>query len=63
MDNEQSFKEALAKGRYEDYFVDRFAGDFGHCTPEGNNLLASAVAEAVIKAGFGGQRLQDNNVK
>lgn len=63
VDNEKSFKEALAKGRYEDYFVDRFAGDFGHCTPEGNNLLASAVAEAVIKAGFGGQRLQDNNVK
>ena len=32
VDNEAVFREALKKGRYEDYFIDRFAGDFGHCT-------------------------------
>lgn len=49
VDNERIFKEAVAKGRFEDYFIDRFAGDFGHCTPRGNNLLANNIAEAIIR--------------
>lgn len=49
VDNEKVFKDALKEGRYEDYFSDRFAGDFGHCTAKGNRLLAENIAEALIK--------------
>lgn len=49
VDNEKIFKDALKEGRYEDYFTDRFAWDFGHCTPKGNNLLANNIAEAIIR--------------
>lgn len=49
VDNERIFKEALAKGSFEDYFTDRFAGDFGHCTAKGNNLLANNISEAIIR--------------
>jgi len=52
VDNEKVFKDALLRGKYEDYFRDAFAGDFGHCTPEGNRLLAENVAKAIIKECF-----------
>ena len=44
VDNEMVFKEALKQGKYEDYFVNIFAGDFGHCTRKGNRLLAENIA-------------------
>ena len=47
VDNEQIFKEAVGRSRYEDYFSDNFAGDFGHCTPKGNRLLAENIARVV----------------
>lgn len=49
VDNEKIFKDALAAGRYEDFFIDRFAGDFGHCTTKGNHLLAQNIASAILK--------------
>ena len=52
VDNEGIFKEALKNGRYQDYFVDRFAGDFGHCTRKGNTLLANNIAQVIIKEYF-----------
>ena len=52
IDNEAVFREALKKGKYEDYFIDRFAGDFGHCTPEGNRLMASNVADTLLREYF-----------
>ncbi len=52
VDNEGIFKEALKDGRYQDYFVDKFAGDFGHCTRKGNMLLANNIAQAIIKEYF-----------
>ncbi|OGX16120.1 MAG: hypothetical protein A2166_00050 [Omnitrophica WOR_2 bacterium RBG_13_41_10] len=52
VDNEKIFNEAVAKGRYEDYFTDRFAGDFGHCTEKGNRLLAENIAEALLREYF-----------
>lgn len=52
VDNERVFKDALKEGRYEDYFTDRFAWDFGHCTPRGNNVLANNIAQAIIKEYF-----------
>ena len=52
VDNEAVFKEALKKGRYEDYFIDRFAGDFGHCTPLGNKIIADNAADVLWKEYF-----------
>ena len=49
MDNKEVFKEALKNGSYEDYFEDRFAGDFGHCTGKGNYILAENVAKSILK--------------
>ncbi len=48
VDNEKNFKKALASGRYEDYFVDRFAKEFGHATPKGNNLIAQNLADVIL---------------
>ncbi|MCK5493746.1 MAG: hypothetical protein KAJ14_11610 [Candidatus Omnitrophica bacterium] len=52
VDNEKVFKEALGGGEYKDYFTDKFAGDFGHCTPKGNKLLAENVAKVLLKEVF-----------
>lgn len=52
VDNEDLFKEAIEQGSYEEYFVDQFAGDFGHCTPRGNHLLAENVANTILKIYF-----------
>lgn len=49
VDNERIFKDALRAARYEDYFTDRFAGDFGHCTEKGNRLLAENLAGAISR--------------
>ena len=49
IDNELIFKNAVNSGSYAKYFTDRFAGDFGHCTIEGNKLLAENIATEVLK--------------
>lgn len=54
VDNEKLFKAALKRGSYEDYFVDQFAGDFGHCTPIGNYLLAKNIADTLLASSFKG---------
>jgi Flp pilus assembly protein TadD len=50
VDNGQIFKDAVAEHGYDHYFIDMFAGNFGHCTKKGNSLLANNVAEAIVKA-------------
>lgn len=45
MSNKENFQEELEKGSYDDLFIDRFAGDFGHCTKRGNRLIAENIAE------------------
>ena len=52
VDNEQVFKEAVRKGSYKKYFRDMFGGDFGHCTPKGNLLLAQNIADVILKEVF-----------
>lgn len=52
VDNEGVFKEAILKNGLSAYFVDMFAGDFGHCTPEGNRLLAENIARTILKEVF-----------
>jgi tetratricopeptide (TPR) repeat protein len=52
VDNERVFKEALRKGSYKEYFRDMFAGDFGHCTQKGNELLAQNIADVILREVF-----------
>ncbi len=48
VDNESSFKKRVEQEGYEAYFVDRFAGDFGHCSRKGNDLLAANVGRVIM---------------
>jgi len=48
VDNQESFKNAIQAASYEDYFTDYFAGDFGHCTRDGNRLLAKNIAATIL---------------
>ena len=48
VDNEELFKDAVAKDGYDEYFVDIFGGDFGHCTAKGNKLIAENLGEIII---------------
>jgi len=52
VDNRTIFEEALKNGKYEDYFIDKFADVFGHCTKKGNKLLAENIANTIIKEYF-----------
>lgn len=52
VDNENTFKSALRKSSYREYFTDIFGGDFGHCTEKGNRLLAENIAQVVLKKCF-----------
>jgi len=52
VDNEQIFKEAIARENYDKYFTDNFGGDFGHCTVKGNRLMAENVANVILKEFF-----------
>lgn len=48
VDNEDSFKRAIRREGYDAYFEDSFGGEFGHCTPKGNRLLAENIARAIL---------------
>ncbi|MBI3505063.1 MAG: hypothetical protein HY059_09495 [Proteobacteria bacterium] len=51
VDNAPGFRAALARGRYEDLFVDRFGGRWGHCTEAGNRIIAENVYAALRSEG------------
>jgi len=53
VNNEKIFKDAVRRESYEEYFIDDFAGDFGHCTAKGNRLLAENIANVILKEVFG----------
>ncbi|MBN1912846.1 MAG: tetratricopeptide repeat protein, partial [Candidatus Omnitrophica bacterium] len=53
IDNEKIFKEAVKNDGYKIYFLDMAGGDFGHCTPKGNRLLAENIAEVILEKVFG----------
>jgi len=48
VDNEKMFNEGVKREGYDEYFNDCFAGDFGHCTPKGNRLLAENIAGVIL---------------
>jgi len=52
VDNEQVFKEAVKEKGYQYYFTDSFGGSFGHCTLEGNQLLAQNISEVILNQIF-----------
>lgn len=52
VDNEAVFKEALNRTDYNNLFEDRFGIDFGHCTAEGNELLAENIARVLFEEYF-----------
>jgi tetratricopeptide (TPR) repeat protein len=47
VDNKESFDRALARRRYDEIFSDRFSGSWGHCTSEGNRIIAENAARAL----------------
>ena len=49
VENVANFEEALKSAEYSELFIDRFAGNFGHCTGAGNRLLAENLAEVILK--------------
>ncbi len=53
IDNQRVFRDAVKRDSYETYFIDMFAGDFGHCTESGNELLARNIAESLLEEVFG----------
>src|SRR3989338_631778 len=56
VDNEKVFTEALARSSYNQYFTDMFGGDFGHCTPEGNRLIAENLTNVLLNVIISGER-------
>ena len=50
--NEKIFKDTLKIYKYEDIFRDQFAGDMGHCTEKGNQIIAANLAEIFAKGIF-----------
>jgi tetratricopeptide (TPR) repeat protein len=52
VDNEAIFRKAVTRDSYARYFRDLFGGDFGHCTPEGNQLLAENIASSILRRYF-----------
>ncbi len=47
VDNEALFNHVVREDGYDKYFINNFAGDFGHATPAGNRLLAENIAVAI----------------
>jgi len=49
VENRDGFLEQLAARDYSEIFTDEFAGDFGHTTPLGDRLIASNLADVLLK--------------
>ena len=52
VDNENIFRNAIGQDGLNAYFVDMFAGNFGHCTEKGNRLLGENIAKAILREMF-----------
>jgi len=45
----ENLKTLAAQNGYARYFYDMYAGDFGHCTPEGNEVVAGNAAKTILE--------------
>ncbi|MGE0268125.1 MAG: tetratricopeptide repeat protein [Candidatus Omnitrophota bacterium] len=52
VDNRPAFLQGIKTEGYNQYFTDRFGGDFGHCTEKGDRLIAENAANAIIERYF-----------
>jgi tetratricopeptide (TPR) repeat protein len=52
VDNENIFKDAVKKEGSNEYFIDMFAEDFGHCSAKGNKLIAKNIADVLSREVF-----------
>jgi hypothetical protein len=52
VENEAIFQEALKRLSPKELFRDSFGGDFGHCTPTGNRLIADHLARVILAEVF-----------
>jgi tetratricopeptide (TPR) repeat protein len=52
VDNERLFREAIEKSSYDELFIDRFAGDVGHCSDRGNRLIVGNLIATVFEPTF-----------
>ena len=50
--NAGNFGQALAHGRYWDYFIDANYKTWGHCTMKGNRLIAENLLSALRSQGL-----------
>ena len=53
VDNESSFKDGIRANGFNAYFVDHYAGDFGHTSELGHYLVACNTAVVFIEEIFG----------
>ncbi len=53
VDNERSFKDAIAREGYNALFIDHFASDFGHTNRKGHALIARNTARVILNEFFG----------
>ncbi len=49
VEHREPFERVLAEEPLEALFVDMHGGDYGHCTPRGNELVAGTLADAVLE--------------
>ena len=49
VENKENFEKAIRETKFNDFFADIFAGDFGHCTPLGNRLIAENLTAVILK--------------
>ena len=52
----ENFRPLVKKNGYVKYFMDLFAGDFGHCTEEGNRLIADNAAQVILAEVLGARQ-------
>jgi len=52
VENRERFHKAVEEKGYHQYFIDSFASDFGHCTNEGNKLIAETIVSKLMKEYF-----------
>lgn len=55
VENVDLFRRVLAREPFASCFTDAFAGDFGHCTEKGNELIAANLAQVILQSSGRGE--------